>query len=81
MEGGNQVAVGLLVGGALGVKKILWVRWSDTCKPKSGGGLGMRDLKVVNLCLLIRQVAVEDPNWGDALWRRVLVSKYAQAIY
>lgn len=39
-------------GGDLGVKKILWVMWLDICKPKNGGGLGVRDLRVVNVFLL-----------------------------
>ena len=34
-----------LWGGSKGARKIPWVQWSDVCKPKSEGGLGIRDLK------------------------------------
>lgn len=61
--------------GTLVVKKIPWVRWSDICKPKSGGGLGVRDLRVVNISLLGKW------RWrhltsGNSFWRQFLVSKY-----
>jgi hypothetical protein len=41
-----------LWGGARGGKKISWVKWSVVCKDKNQGGLGVRDIKVVNLSLL-----------------------------
>lgn len=79
MEEGCQVEEGFPVGGALGVKKITWVRWSDVCKPKSGGGLGVRDLMVLKVYLLGKW------RWRlltgeEALWMKVLVSKYGQTI-
>jgi len=39
-------------GGPKGARKIPWVRWSYVCKPKTEGGLGNRDLRLVNLALL-----------------------------
>lgn len=32
--------------------KITWVNWDDVCKPKSRGGLGVRDLRLVNFGFL-----------------------------
>lgn len=68
---------GLLVGegGYLGVRKILWVRWSDVCELKSGSGLGVRDLGIVNICLLGKwrwRLLID----GNTLVRQVLLSRY-----
>jgi len=38
--------------GLKGQRKILWVWWLNICKPKSEGGLGIRDLRSVKLSLL-----------------------------
>jgi len=35
-----------------GARKVPWIQWSYVCKPKSEGGLGIRDLRLVNLALL-----------------------------
>ncbi|GAU43075.1 hypothetical protein TSUD_194290 [Trifolium subterraneum] len=41
-----------LWGGAGQERKIAWVSWDKICRPKNRGGLGIRDLRVVNLALL-----------------------------
>ncbi|WJX49459.1 hypothetical protein P8452_35893 [Trifolium repens] len=41
-----------LWGGVHGRSKLSWVKWEVVCKDKIKGGLGVRDLKVVNLSLL-----------------------------
>ena len=58
-----------------GGRKINWVRWSLVCKPKEEGGLGVRDVRVVNLSLLAKW------KWRliqgrNALWKEVLVERY-----
>jgi hypothetical protein len=65
-----------LWGGVNGRKKLSWVKWKVVCKDKKKGGLGVRDLEVVNLSLLSkwrwRLLNREDL----ALWKEVLVAKY-----
>ena len=43
-----------LWGGVGGPKKIWWVKWRKVCQPKSQEGLGVRDIKLVNLSLLAK---------------------------
>lgn len=48
-----------------------WVRWLDVCKPKTEGGLGIRDQRLVNLALL------EKWYWrlitrGKDLWKDIV---------
>jgi hypothetical protein len=43
-----------LWGGVKGGRSISWVKWKEVCKPKSQGGLGVRDVGKVNLSLLIK---------------------------
>lgn len=37
-----------------GGRKINWVKWSKVCQPKEKGGLGIRDIRLVNLSLLAK---------------------------
>jgi hypothetical protein len=58
-----------------GSTKISWVKWDIVCKPKNLGGLGVRDIRAVNISLLAKwrwRLLEED----DALWKMVLISKY-----
>ncbi|KEH40277.1 hypothetical protein MTR_1g026690 [Medicago truncatula] len=43
-----------LWGGVEGGRKIAWVKWSKVCLPKARGGLGVRDVRKVNLSLLAK---------------------------
>jgi hypothetical protein len=68
-----------LWGGLSSKRKICWVKWVDICKPKSEGGLGIRDLRLVNLSLLAKW------RWkllmnGDEVWKRIIVSKYGENV-
>jgi hypothetical protein len=60
---------------ASGVSKIPWVSWSDVCRPKKDGGLGVKDLKTFNLSLLAkwrwRLLSEDKPQW-----KLVLEAKY-----
>ncbi|MCI35538.1 ribonuclease H protein, partial [Trifolium medium] len=68
-----------LWGGGRGGKKISWVRWSVVCQDKKKGGLGVRDIRLVNISLLSKW------HWrlllpGRPLWKDVLVAKYGEQI-
>lgn len=41
-----------LWGGTNGGRKICWVKWRKICHPKSKVGLGVRDVRLVNISLL-----------------------------
>ncbi|MCI05705.1 putative ribonuclease H protein, partial [Trifolium medium] len=60
-------------------KRISWVKWETICLPKREGGLGVRDLRIVNTSLLAKW------RWRllqneDAMWVMVLCKKYGAAI-
>ncbi|GAU46080.1 hypothetical protein TSUD_180160 [Trifolium subterraneum] len=68
-----------LWGGVRGGNKIKRVKWSVVCKAKRMGGLGVRDVRLVNLSLLAKW------RWrlllpGSSLWKEVLVAKYGNQI-
>jgi hypothetical protein len=68
-----------LWGGVNGGRKISWVKWSVVCLEKSKGGLGVRDIRLVNLSLLAKW------RWrlllpGRPLWKEVLAAKYGSHI-
>jgi hypothetical protein len=64
-----------LWGGVKGGRKINWISWKTVCREKKDGGLGVRDVRVVNISLLTKWrwklLSVE-----PALWKQVLVAKY-----
>lgn len=53
-----------LWGGTCERKGIAWVKWSEVCRSKSSGGLGIKDIQLFNLSLL-----------GKWLWRIARVEK------
>ena len=56
-------------------KGLKWVNWGDVCHPKQQGGLGIGPLCDMNDALKSKwlwRFAKED----DALWRKVIASKY-----
>lgn len=60
-----------LWGGVGGDRKTCWVNWRKVCQPRRKGGLGVRDVKMVDLSLLAKW------NWRilnehNALWKSVL---------
>ena len=66
-----------LWGGVGGGKKISWVKWESVCQHKSNGGLGMKDIRVMDISLLAKW------RWrlldGEkALWKRGLEVKYGK---
>jgi hypothetical protein len=69
-----------LWGGVRGGKKVCWVKWKVICQAKNKGGLGVRDIRAVNLSLLMkwrwRLLNLEE----NSLWKEVLVAKYGEHI-
>jgi hypothetical protein len=68
-----------LWGGLSKRRKISWVKWTEICKPKKDGGLGIRDLRLVNLSLLAKW------RWrllldGEELWKGVVVARYGEDV-
>ena len=52
-----------------------WVSWDEICCPKEDGSLGIRLLRTMNEMLKTKwlwRFVIED----DALWKKVIVSKY-----
>jgi hypothetical protein len=64
-----------LWGGLKGGRKLCWVSWKEICKPRSQGGLGVREVGKATISLLIkwRWRLLQNDN---ALWKDILVAKY-----
>ncbi|XP_028065584.1 uncharacterized protein LOC114268593 [Camellia sinensis] len=56
-------------------RKVHLVKWLEVTKSVAQGGLGIRRIKDVNACLLLRWWW-KFGNQTNALWRRVICSKY-----
>jgi hypothetical protein len=68
-----------LWGGLSKRNKTCWVKWDDICKPKREAGLGIRDLRLMNLSLLAKW------RWKllsheKEVWKDVIMAKYG-AVY
>jgi hypothetical protein len=56
-----------------------WIKWDVVCLPKKKGGLGVRDVRVVNISLLTKwrwRLLNDDAS----LWKEVLKSKYGGGV-
>jgi hypothetical protein len=54
-------------------KKYHLVRWEKVCKTKKKGGLGLQDLRKVNLSLLCKWWWLLE--YGDGLWQDIVRKK------
>ncbi|KAG2719696.1 hypothetical protein I3760_02G002200, partial [Carya illinoinensis] len=62
--------------GGLGEEfKFHLVKWEQVCRPISGGGLGVRNLKMFNRVLLGKWLC-RFANEHDSLWKLVVAKKY-----
>ncbi|MCH81438.1 ribonuclease H protein, partial [Trifolium medium] len=64
-----------LWGGRRGNIRIPWVKWEVVCLPKKKGGLGVRDIRVVNISLLAKwrwRLLTND----NAVWKDLVRRKY-----
>lgn len=71
----ERLQASFLWGGSEVRRKVHTVKWSELTKSLEQGGLGLRRVKVVNSCLLIKwwwRFGYEK----NALWRSVICSKY-----
>lgn len=60
-------------------KKVHLVKWKGVTKCKSQGGLGVKDLREVNDCLLLKwQWRYGSEN--NAMWKSVVCSKYGNDV-
>lgn len=66
---------GFLLGGKIGERKCHLVKWETVNKPKSSGGLGLRNLSQMNLAFMMKLGwrLMEDKG---SLWTKVLQGKY-----
>lgn len=58
--------------------KLHMVSWSDMCRPKDGGGLGLREARLINQTSMMKVNWVRMMNTED-LWVQVVRSKYGCA--
>ena len=68
-----------LWGGTTGGRKLCWVKWWVVCQSRCKGGLGVKDIILVNLSLLAKW------RWrliqGEGgLWKEVLIEKYGNQV-
>ncbi|MCH80013.1 LINE-1 reverse transcriptase like, partial [Trifolium medium] len=59
--------------------KTCWVKWDDICRPKKEAGLGIRDLRLVNISLLAKW------RWKllsheYEVWKEVVMARYGRDI-
>jgi hypothetical protein len=62
-------------GGVKGGRKLCWLSWKTVCRDKKEGGLGVKDIKIVNVSLLSKwrwKLLQHEP----ALWKEVITAKY-----
>jgi hypothetical protein len=66
--------------GVNGGRKLSWIKWRVVCQEKKNGGTGVRDLKAMNLSLLMKWRLRLLQREDVALWKDVLVAKYSDYI-
>jgi hypothetical protein len=58
----------------LNTRKIYLVGWKSVCQPKDDGGLGLLDLRYMNISLLVKWMwRLESSN---GLWQKIIKEKY-----
>ncbi|MCH96738.1 RNA-directed DNA polymerase (Reverse transcriptase), partial [Trifolium medium] len=55
--------------------KVSWIKWDVVCLPKRKGGLGVRDVRMINISLLAKW-RWRLLNNDEAVWKEVIRSKY-----
>ncbi|MCH82386.1 LINE-1 reverse transcriptase like, partial [Trifolium medium] len=68
-----------LWGGSSQRAKICWVKWDDICRPKNEAGLGIRDLRLVNISLLAKwrwKLLTYEPD----VWKDVVIARYGRDV-
>ncbi|XP_028102776.1 uncharacterized protein LOC114302016 [Camellia sinensis] len=73
----SKIQANFLWGSSAASRKVHMVKWKEVTKGKNQGGLGIRDLGVVNECLLLKwwwRYGSED----KALWKEVICCRYGK---
>jgi hypothetical protein len=68
-----------LWGGLVQRRRICWVKWSAICKPKKEGGLGIKDLKVMN-CSLLAKWRWKLLTASNEMWKDVISARYGDNV-
>jgi hypothetical protein len=74
-----KIQRGFLWAGLSKTNKTCWVKWDVICRPKKEGGLGVRDLRLVNISLLAKwkwKLLSRDVE----LWKEVVVARYGMDV-
>ncbi|XP_038998009.1 uncharacterized protein LOC120123085 [Hibiscus syriacus] len=71
----NSIMSKFLWGGGTDKNKIHWVSWSNVCKSKEEGGLGVLNISNMNRALLGKW-SWRFANERNVVWRRLICSKY-----
>jgi hypothetical protein len=61
-------------------RKYHWVKWQEVCRPKEQWGLGILNMKLMNIALMVKwiwKIFMEQPD--NALWHRIIRAKYPGA--
>jgi hypothetical protein len=58
----------------LNTRKIYLVGWKSVCQPKDDGGLGLLDLRCMNISLLVKWMWRMESS--DGLWQKIIKEKY-----
>lgn len=72
----EYIQTNFLWGGAVGKKKVCWVRWESICQPKKLGGLVIKNLELFNFALLAKWKWSLFDGVEGGLWKHILISKY-----
>ncbi|XP_031111746.1 uncharacterized protein LOC116015710 [Ipomoea triloba] len=75
----NRICRNFLWGHEDSTQKIHTINWSEVCKPRQRGGLGLRKAKDINLAFLTKQVCCTNGrSWG---WRSIMKGKVVKRYY
>lgn len=71
----EQLCRNFIWGSSQSERKVHLISWNKICQPTAAGGLGLRNLRLMNLAFMMK-VAWGLVTKSDALWVQVLKSKY-----
>lgn len=71
----DSIQAAFLWGGTDLKRKVHMVRWNEVTLSKSQEGLGIRRIRDVNVCLLLKWWW-RFANEGESLWKKVICSKH-----
>jgi hypothetical protein len=66
-------------GGLVQSRRMCWIKWPAICKPKKEGGLGIKDLRLMNCSLLAKwrwKLLTVSNEW----WKNVISARYGDNV-